>query len=63
MVELADILVRMTDEAVELFKKLKSMKDVQQHLDAIDKLESEGDSVYRRTLARMFAEFDAMSVL
>jgi predicted phosphate transport protein (TIGR00153 family) len=63
MVELADILVRMTDEAVELFKRLKSMKDVQQHLDAIDKMESEGDSVYRRTLARMFAEFDAMSVL
>jgi hypothetical protein len=39
------------------------MKDVQAYLDAIDKLESEGDSVYRRTLARLFAEFDALSVL
>jgi predicted phosphate transport protein (TIGR00153 family) len=63
MVELADILVRMTQETVTLFSRLKSMKNVQPILDAIDKLESEGDSVYRRTLARMFAEFDAMSVL
>src|SRR4051794_37340136 len=48
MVELADILVRMTEEAVGLFARLKSMKDVQRFLDAIDKLESQGDSVYRR---------------
>jgi uncharacterized protein Yka (UPF0111/DUF47 family) len=39
------------------------MKDVQRHLDAIDQLESQGDSVYRRTLARLFAEHDALSVL
>jgi predicted phosphate transport protein (TIGR00153 family) len=63
MVELADILVRMTEETVTLFGRLKSMKDMQPILDAIDKLESEGDSVYRRTLARLFAEFDALSVL
>jgi predicted phosphate transport protein (TIGR00153 family) len=63
MVELADILVRMTEETVTLFGRLKSMKDMQPILDAIDRLESEGDSVYRRTLARLFAEFDAMSVL
>jgi predicted phosphate transport protein (TIGR00153 family) len=63
MVELADILVRMTEETVTLFGRLKSMKDMQPILDAIDRLESEGDSVYRRTLARLFAEFDALSVL
>jgi predicted phosphate transport protein (TIGR00153 family) len=63
MVELADILVRMTEETVTLFGRLKSMKDMQPILDAIDKLESEGDSVYRRTLARLFAEFDALTVL
>jgi predicted phosphate transport protein (TIGR00153 family) len=63
MVELADILVRMTDEAVGLFARLKSMKGVQQHLDAIDKLESQGDSIYRRTLARLFTDFDALTVL
>jgi hypothetical protein len=63
MVELADILVRMTEETVTLFGRLKYMKDMQPILDAIDKLESEGDSVYRRTLARLFAEFDALTVL
>jgi predicted phosphate transport protein (TIGR00153 family) len=63
MVELADILVKMTDQMVGLLGRLKSMKDVQPYLAAIDKLESEGDSVYRRTLARLFAEYDAMTVL
>jgi uncharacterized protein Yka (UPF0111/DUF47 family) len=63
MVELADILVRMTEQTVGLLGRLKSMKDVQPYLAAIDKLESEGDSVYRRTLARLFAEYDAMTVL
>jgi predicted phosphate transport protein (TIGR00153 family) len=63
MVELADILVRMTDCTVDLFAKLKSMKGMQPILDEIDKLESQGDSVYRRTLARLFAEFDALTVL
>jgi predicted phosphate transport protein (TIGR00153 family) len=63
MVELADILVKMTDQMLGLLGRLKSMKDVQPYLTAIDKLESEGDSVYRRTLARLFAEYDAMTVL
>jgi predicted phosphate transport protein (TIGR00153 family) len=63
MVEMADILVKMTDQMVGLLGRLKSMKDVQPYLTAIDKLESEGDSVYRRTLARLFAEYDAMTVL
>jgi predicted phosphate transport protein (TIGR00153 family) len=63
MTELADILVKMTEQTVGLMGRLKSMKDVQPYLEAIDKLESEGDSVYRRTLARLFAEYDAMTVL
>jgi uncharacterized protein Yka (UPF0111/DUF47 family) len=40
------------------------MKGVQPHLDAIDRLESEGDAVYRRTMARLFSgEYDALDVL
>jgi hypothetical protein len=40
------------------------MKGVQPHLDAIDRLESEGDAVLRRVLARLFGgEFDALDVL
>ena len=40
------------------------MKDVQPHLDAIDRLESEGDAAYRRSLARLFGGgFEALDVL
>jgi uncharacterized protein Yka (UPF0111/DUF47 family) len=40
------------------------MKEVRPYLDAIDKLESEGDSIYQRTIARLFGgEFDALEVL
>ena len=63
MSELAAILVQMTEQAVELLKLLKPMKGVQPYLDAIDKLESQGDSVYRRTLARLFTEYEAIEVL
>jgi predicted phosphate transport protein (TIGR00153 family) len=60
----ADILVEMADETVKLMARLKSMKNVQPHLEAIDKLESEGDTLYRATEARLFGgEFDALDVL
>ncbi|HVT75984.1 MAG TPA: DUF47 family protein [Acidimicrobiales bacterium] len=60
----ADILVRMADETVTLMERLKSMKNVSPHLDAIDKLESEGDTLYRATEARLFSgEFEALDVL
>ena len=63
MRELADILVKGTEQAVGLLGRLKSMKGVQPYLDAIDQLESAGDSVYRRTLARLFSDYDAITVL
>lgn len=62
--EQADVLVKMADETVQLVARLASMKGVQAHLDAIDRLESEGDAIYRRTLARLFSgELDALDVL
>lgn len=60
----AQILVQMADETVLLISRLKSMKNVQEHLDAIDKLESEGDAIYRAVEQRLFSgEFDALDVL
>ncbi|MEY2469481.1 MAG: uncharacterized protein QOF21_2179 [Actinomycetota bacterium] len=60
----ADILVKMADETVLLMQRLKSMKNVQPHLEAIDKLESEGDGLYRATQARLFSgEFEALDVM
>ena len=61
--EQAGILVKMADEVVPLIEKLRDMKGVQPHLDAIDGLESEGDSIYRRTVARLFRDYEAIEVL
>jgi predicted phosphate transport protein (TIGR00153 family) len=64
MAEQADLLVQMAEEAVKMIGRLESMKGVEPHLDAIDRLESEGDAVHRRILARLFGgEFDALEVL
>jgi predicted phosphate transport protein (TIGR00153 family) len=62
--EQADLVVQCADETRALLERLESMKGVQPHLDAIDRLESEGDAVHRRILARLFGgEFDALEVL
>ena len=62
--EQADILVRMAEKTVALMARLPSMKGTEDHLKAIDGLESEGDSVYRHALARLFSgEYDALDVL
>ena len=62
--EQADILIQMAKEAVELINRLEPMKGIQPHLTAIDRLESEGDTVYRHILARLFSgEFEALTVI
>jgi len=62
--EQAELLVRMAEEAKLLVGRLESMKDVQQHLDAIDRLESEGDAVYRRILGKLYSgQLEALEVL
>jgi predicted phosphate transport protein (TIGR00153 family) len=64
MHEQADLLVQMAEEAEKLVGRLQSMKDVEVHLDAIDRLESEGDAVYRRILAHLYSgELEALEVL
>jgi predicted phosphate transport protein (TIGR00153 family) len=64
MLEQAEILVQMAEEAERLIGRLESMKGVQEHLDNIDRLESDGDAIYRRTLARLYSgELDALEVL
>ena len=64
LLEQADVLVKMASQTVELIDRLQSMKDTKPLLESIDKLESEGDAVYRRTLARLFSgEFEALDVI
>ncbi|MDQ1374694.1 MAG: uncharacterized protein QOJ09_2032 [Actinomycetota bacterium] len=62
--EQADVMVKMAEEVSALMNRLEKMKGVEPHLDSIDRLESEGDAVYRRTMARLFSgEYDALDVL
>jgi hypothetical protein len=62
--EQADLLVQCAEETQELLTHLQTMKGVQPHLDAVDRLESEGDALHRRILGRLFGgEFDALDVL
>jgi predicted phosphate transport protein (TIGR00153 family) len=64
MREQASLLVQMAEEAEQLVARLESMKEVKPHLDAIDRLESEGDEVYRRIVAHLFGgELEALEVL
>ena len=62
--EQADLVVQCATEVEQLVARLESMKGVHPHLEAIDRLESEGDAVYRRILARLLGgEFEALDVL
>lgn len=64
MKEQADLLLQAGAETVELVARLRTMKGVRPHLDAVDRIESEGDGTYRRTISRLFSgEFDALDVL
>jgi predicted phosphate transport protein (TIGR00153 family) len=51
----ADLLVQMADENIALMARLASMKGLRPHLDAIDRLESEGDAIFRQALGRLFS--------
>jgi len=58
------LLVQMADEAAELMARLESMQDMGPHLEAIDRLESQGDQIFNQAIARLFSgEFDALDVI
>ncbi len=62
--EQADILVQMAGKTVELLGRLQGMRGLKPLLDDIDRLETEGDHIYRRTMARLFSgDFPALEVL
>jgi predicted phosphate transport protein (TIGR00153 family) len=63
MVELCEILRKAAASTVALFERFESMKHLDGLLEEIDRLESEGDRVYRRAVARLFREGDPMTVL
>ena len=60
----ADVLVRITGEMVQAVRGLRSLQGQDRHLVEINRLENEGDRVYRKTVAHLYSgEFKAMDVL
>lgn len=60
----ADVLVRTCAAALEAMKKLHTFKGLEHYWVEINRLENEGDSIYRRTVAHLYSgDFKAMDVL
>jgi predicted phosphate transport protein (TIGR00153 family) len=60
----ADVLVTMADQVVGMVAGLEAMQGLQPYLDAIDRLESEGDAIYRHALRRLYSDqFKARATL
>ena len=60
----AGVLVRATEVISKAVSRLRSLRDLNGYLVEINRLENEGDRVYRKTIARLFSgEFRAMDVL
>ena len=62
--ELADILVKAADANVALIGKLSKLRGIESELQEVDRLESEADRIYRRSVAHLFSgDFNAFDVL
>ena len=62
--EMGDILVRAAEATVSLISKLPRLRGLEEDLEAVDRLESEADKVYRRSVAELFGgSYDAFDVL
>jgi predicted phosphate transport protein (TIGR00153 family) len=60
----SQVLVELAAEAKALAGKLGSMKGLTPHLEAIDRLESQGDAIYNEALAQLLSgEYEALEVL
>lgn len=64
MAKQADVLVRAAAMTLEALERLKSFKGLEPYWVEINRLENEGDRIYRRTIAQLFSgDYKAMDVL
>ncbi|HEY7438876.1 MAG TPA: DUF47 family protein [Acidimicrobiia bacterium] len=64
LAELADVLVAMTEEMVELLDCLQTKKGARFRLERIEHLERQGDAIFQRGLARLFSgQYEALEVI
>jgi hypothetical protein len=62
--DFGQLLVGAAEAAVAATSQLDRLRGLQPHLDEIDRLETQGDQLFRRLTARLFSgEFDAFTVL
>jgi uncharacterized protein Yka (UPF0111/DUF47 family) len=62
--ELGDVLVKAAEANVALIGKLSKLRGIEPELQAVDRLESEADRIYRRSVAHLFSgDFNAFDVL
>ena len=60
----ADVLSRATQAVFDAVRRLRSLEGLNRHLVEINRLENEGDRIYRKGMARLYSgEFKAMDVL
>jgi predicted phosphate transport protein (TIGR00153 family) len=60
----ADVLVRTTATTAEALERLHTFKGLETYWVEINRLENEGDSIFRRTVAHLYSgDFKAMDVL
>ena len=61
---MGDILVKAAEANVALVAKLAKLRGIEPELQAVDRLESEADRIYRRSVAHLFSgDFNAFDVL
>jgi hypothetical protein len=64
MRQLADVLARAADQLSAGIDNLKSLQELEAYTVEINRLENEGDRVYRKTVAALFSgDYKAMDVL
>ena len=62
--QLGDVLVKAAEANMALIGKLSKMRGIEFELQAVDRLESEADRIYRRSVAHLFSgDFNAFDVL
>ena len=60
----AGVLIRATEVVEKAISQLRSLQGLNGYLVEINRLENEGDRVYRKTVARLYSgDFKAMDVL
>jgi len=59
-----EVLERAAELTAEAMPRLRSMKDLNEYWIEINRLENQGDQVYRRLLAKLFSgDYDALTVM